>query len=62
VIELDAACACDAADVALDVLVRIEPELTHGDETTVHGLGCSGANAVVRRNLQDELEVGAVVE
>ena len=54
--------ACDAANVTLDVFVRIEPEQPYGDEASVHGLGCLRTDAVVHGDIQDELEVGAVVE
>ena len=62
VVELDACAFRDALDVALDVRVRVEPELRHGDEATVHGVGCLRTDAVALGDIQDELEVGAVVE
>ena len=61
-VELDARALRDAADVALDVRVGVEAELTHGDEALVHGVGSLGADAVALGDIQDELEVRAVVE
>jgi len=46
----DACALCDAADVAVDVFVGVQPELGHGDEALVHGLGCSRTGAVVVRD------------
>ena len=48
--ERDACGARDAADVAVDVFVGVQPELGHGDEALVHGLGCSRTGAVVVRD------------
>jgi hypothetical protein len=52
----------DAVDVAEDVFVRIKPEALLQDEAVVHGLGCARTDAVVLRNVRDQLEVGAIVE
>ena len=52
--------AGDAPDVAMYVCVGVEPELRHGDEATVHGFGCAGADTVAVRYVHDELEVGAI--
>ncbi len=60
--ELDASSTCDTADVTLDVLIRIDPELRHGDEAAVHGLGRAGTDAVAVGHGLDQLEVGAVIE
>ena len=61
-VECDARALRDTADVAEDVLVRVQPELAHGDEAAVHGLRCSGTDAVVVGDVQDELEVGAIIQ
>ena len=61
-IQLDTFTCRDAPEVPVDVFPRAEPELRHGDEAAVHGLGLGGADAVVGGDVLNQLEVGGIVE